>query len=74
MHKLDSISRLLILSGVLLILAGLIWHGSGGKIPLGKLPGDFRFESENNKIYIPLTSSLLISALLSLIAWIFKKF
>lgn len=69
----DSISKSLIVLGLILIFFGLWWHFSGGKIPLGRLPGDFKIESENAKFYFPLTSSLLISALLSLIAYFLKK-
>lgn len=49
----DSISKSLIILGVVLIVAGLLWHFSGGKIPLGRLPGDISIEGENSKIFIP---------------------
>lgn len=69
----DSLSKTLIILGGVLILSGLVWHFSGGKIPLGRLPGDIRIEGENSKIYIPITSSILVSAILSLIAWLVRK-
>lgn len=69
----DNIARNLVVIGVILILAGLIWHFSGGKIPLGRLPGDIRIESANTKFYFPITSSLIISAILSLLAFLFRK-
>ena len=69
----DSISKTLIVLGVVLIFSGLVWHFSGGKIPLFRLPGDIRIENENTKIFIPITTSLLISGLLSLIGYLFKK-
>ena len=69
----DNISKALIISGCVLIVFGLIWHFSGGKIPLGSLPGDIKIENDNTKIYIPLTTSLIISAILSLIAYLMKK-
>lgn len=68
----DNISKSLIIAGSLFILAGLIWHFSGGNIPLGSLPGDIRIEKENTKIFIPITSSILISALFSLVAYLFS--
>ncbi len=43
------------------------------KLPLGRLPGDILLERENFRFYLPLTSMLLVSALLSLILWLFKK-
>lgn len=65
--------RILILTGLILLVAGL-WITYGPKIPLlGKLPGDIRIEKENFTLYIPLGTSLLISALLSLLFWIFRR-
>lgn len=69
----DNISKTLIGLGVFFILAGGLWYLTGGKIPLGKLPGDIRIETENTKFYFPITTSLIISALLSLIAYLFRK-
>lgn len=69
----DNISKTLLIAGFVLIAAGLIWHFSGGKIPLGRLPGDIRIESENSSFYFPLTTCLLLSAVLSLIGWLFRK-
>ncbi|MGE3608369.1 MAG: DUF2905 domain-containing protein [Bacteriovoracaceae bacterium] len=69
----DSISKTLILIGVLFIFFGLIWHLSDGRIPFGRLPGDIRIETENTKVYLPITTSLIISALLSLVAYFLRK-
>lgn len=65
--------RLLIILGVVLILAGLLLT-YGGRIPwLGRLPGDIRIERENFSFYFPLASSLLVSLLLSLLFWLFRR-
>jgi hypothetical protein len=69
----NALSKTLIILGGLLIVAGLIWHFTNGRIPLGRLPGDFRYESENTKIYVPITTSIVISVLLSLLAYLFRK-
>lgn len=69
----DNISKTLLISGAALIVAGLVWHFSGGKIPLGRLPGDIRIQSENSSFYFPLTTCLLLSAILSLISYLFRK-
>jgi len=69
----DNISKTLLIAGFVLIGAGLIWHFSGGKIPLGRLPGDIRIESENSSFYFPLTTCLLLSAVLTFIGWLFRK-
>ncbi|MDY0267714.1 DUF2905 domain-containing protein [Trichloromonas sp.] len=65
--------RLLIILGLVLILVGLLLT-YGGRIPwLGRLPGDFRIERENFSFYFPLASSLLVSLLLSLLLWLFRR-
>jgi len=67
-----SISRLLIIVGVIFIAAGLLWpwlQRSG----LGRLPGDIVVERDNMKLYFPLTTSLIISLVLSVLYWIFRK-
>ena len=52
--------------GVLLVLIGLlVW--SGGFSWFGRLPGDIRIEREHVRIYIPITSMLLLSIGLSLL-------
>lgn len=65
--------RLLIILGVVLILVGLLLT-YGGRIPwLGRLPGDIRIERENFSFYFPLATSLLVSLLLSLLFWLFRR-
>ncbi|MDW7757730.1 MAG: DUF2905 domain-containing protein [Desulfuromonadales bacterium] len=65
--------RMLILAGLILLAAGLLIT-YGPKIPLlGKLPGDIRVEKENFTFYFPLGTSLLVSALLSLLFWLFRR-
>ena len=61
--------KMLILAGGILILAGVVMIFSD-RIPfLGKLPGDIVIRRDQVKLYIPLTTSILLSALASLILW-----
>ncbi len=69
----DSKSKTLIALGLILIFLGFLLSLIGGKIPLGKLPGDIRIETFNVKFYLPLTTSLLLSVLLSLLIYLFRK-
>ena len=66
-----DVGRMLVLLGVLLIVAGgLLWLGgaAGGKIPfLGRLPGDIHVQRENWSFYFPLTTSILVSIVLTLV-------
>ena len=65
--------KLLILLGLVLIATGLLLTFAG-KIPLlGKLPGDIRIERENFSFYLPLGTCLLLSLVLSLLLWLFRR-
>jgi len=69
------ISKLLIIAGSILLLSGLIfWGGQKYLQWFGNLPGDIRIEKENFKIFVPITSMLLVSILLSLILWAIRHF
>ena len=39
----------------------------------GRLPGDIRYESDNTRVYIPFVSMLLVSVVLSLLAWLWRR-
>jgi hypothetical protein len=65
-------AKLLIGSGIVLIVAGLLWMLLGRFIHLGRLPGDIVVEKENFKFYFPLATCILLSVALSLIAYLFR--
>ena len=62
-------SRTLIIFGLVLVAAGLLWPFLA-KLGLGRLPGDIVIERENFRFYLPITTSLLLSGVLSLIFWL----
>jgi hypothetical protein len=64
--------RHLIIAGIVLIIAGLAWKWLV-RLPIGRLPGDFLIERPGVRVYVPITSMLLASALLTLISsWLRK--
>ena len=65
-------ARFLVILGLVLVLLGLLWPLIQ-KIGLGRLPGDIVIHRDHFHFYFPLTTSLLISALLSLIWWLFRR-
>ena len=65
-------ARWLIILGVVLLLAGLLWPWLA-KLGLGRLPGDIVIERENFRLYFPVTTSILISIILSLILWLLNR-
>jgi len=64
--------RTLIILGLLVLAVGLFWPWLQ-KLPLGRLPGDIVVERENFRLYLPLGSMVLVSLLLSLVLWIFRR-
>lgn len=63
---------LLITAGAILLIAGLAWPlilRSG----LGRLPGDIMVERGNFRFYFPIVTSLLISGILTLVAWLLRR-
>lgn len=65
--------KILIVIGVILIFVGIVITYSG-RIPfLGKLPGDFRIERDNFRFYFPLTTSILLSILVSVILYLINR-
>jgi hypothetical protein len=64
--------KVLILAGLAAILIGLLWPWLG-RLPLGRLPGDILIERENFRLYIPLTSMILVSGLITLILWLLRR-
>ena len=64
--------RWLIVLGAVLVIAGLLWPWLT-KLGLGHLPGDIRIERKGFVFYFPLTSGLIVSGLLTLILWIFRR-
>jgi H+/Cl- antiporter ClcA len=65
---------ILFLGLILVVVGGVLWL-SGNKLSwLGNLPGDIRIEKENVKIYIPITTMILVSVVLSLVFWLIRRF
>ncbi len=64
----ETISRYLMLGGIIIFLiGGGIFLAAKFGIPLGRLPGDIRIEGQNGSFYFPLTSSILVSVILSIL-------
>jgi hypothetical protein len=71
----EQTGKALIIIGVILVIAGLIIYLAGNKLNwFGHLPGDINILRENVRIFIPVASMILLSALLSLILYIIRKF
>ena len=65
-------TRILVTLGVILIVVGIAWPWLS-KLGFGRLPGDIVIERDNFRFYFPITSMVLVSLVLSLIFWLFRK-
>ena len=69
----SSLARFLVLAGVLLIVAGIL-VGVAPQLPwLGRLPGDLRIERPGLRLYVPITTGLLLSLVLSGLLYLISR-
>ncbi len=64
--------RFLITAGLLLALIGLAWPW-GSRLPLGRLPGDLLIERPGFRLFVPFTTMLLLSLVVSLVLWLLRR-
>ena len=67
-----GLGRVLMVVGAVLLGIGALL-AAGVKIPLGRLPGDIVIRREHGAFYFPIVTCLLLSALLSLVAWLLRR-
>ncbi|MBI1370497.1 MAG: DUF2905 family protein [Planctomycetes bacterium] len=65
-------SRILLVLGIVLVIAGLLWPWLG-KLGPGRLPGDIVIEREGFRVYLPLMTSLPVSLALSFLFWLLNR-
>jgi len=65
-------SRFLITLGIVLVIAGLAWPFLA-KLGLGRLPGDIHVEREGLSFYFPITTGVIVSAVISLVLWLLRR-
>ncbi|TAK57381.1 MAG: DUF2905 domain-containing protein [Bacteroidetes bacterium] len=72
--QLQYIGKMLVLFGGVIALTGLALMFTD-KIPfLGKLPGDINIKKDNFQFYFPITTSIIISIVVSLVMWLISYF
>lgn len=64
--------RILIIIGIVLVILGILWPWLQ-KAGLGRLPGDIALERDNFRFYFPITTSIIISIVITLLFWLFRK-
>jgi hypothetical protein len=69
----SELGKFLVIAGLFIAAVGaLLWSGFG-RGWLGRLPGDIHYTRDNFSFHFPIVTCLLLSILLSLILWLFKK-
>jgi hypothetical protein len=70
--NMDQFGKAILSIGVILIIVGLLMM-LGNKLGIGKLPGDIYLEKGNFKFFFPITTSIILSIILSLLLKIFRR-
>mgnify|MGYP005844884271 CR=1 FL=1 len=67
-------ARWFIVAGVVLVAIGLVLHFAPGLMQwFGKLPGDLDWRSDRTRVFVPITSMIVISVLLTIIINLFNR-
>ena len=69
----QDFGKMIFILGLVLVAAGALLWKTGGLGGLGKLPGDVFVQKGSATFYFPIVTCLLISALLTLLSWFFRK-
>lgn len=64
--------RALIIIGLIVVAIGVAWPWLS-KLPLGRMPGDFVVDRPGLKVFFPLTTMLIVSIVVSLLLWLFRR-
>jgi uncharacterized membrane protein YidH (DUF202 family) len=68
-----STGLIIVVIGAVVVVVGLLAM-TGALSWFGRLPGDIRYEGQNTRVYIPITSSIIASVVLSVVLWLFQLF
>jgi hypothetical protein len=69
----NDFGKCLVIAGLAIAAIGaLIWSGFG-RGWFGRLPGDIHYKGDNFSFYFPIVTCLLLSVLISLVLWLFRK-
>ena len=69
----NSLGKLLFIVGLVIAAVGLMLWSGIGRNWFGRLPGDIHYTKGNFGFYFPVVTCLLISAILTVLMWLFRK-
>ncbi|MCK4704994.1 MAG: DUF2905 domain-containing protein [Gammaproteobacteria bacterium] len=64
---------LMVIGAIIFLMGSLLYFAPWSLNWFGKLPGDIRFETDHGKIFIPITSMLIVSVVLTVLLNLFKR-
>jgi hypothetical protein len=64
--------RILIIVGIIVLVIGFLWPWLV-KLPIGRLPGDIIIDRPGFKLYLPITTAIIASIIISLVLWFLRK-
>jgi len=71
--RMRDIGKLLFIAGLIIAIAGMLMWKTGGLGPIGHLPGDISIQRPGFSFYFPIATCLLISVILTLLMWLFRR-
>jgi hypothetical protein len=69
----SDLGKVLVVAGLVLVGIGLVLWTGIGRGWLGRLPGDFHYAKGNFSFHFPVATCLLLSLVLTLMLWLFRK-
>ncbi|MEP0815283.1 MAG: DUF2905 domain-containing protein [bacterium] len=74
MNPAYEIGKFILIIGAVLVVVGALLMFSRGNLPIGNLPGDIAVKRDNWSFYFPITTSIILSIVLTLIFWLISRF
>jgi len=68
-----DLGKLLVIVGLVITFVGVLLWKTGGLGGFGRLPGDISIHKGQSSFYFPIVTCLLISVVLTLLMWLFRK-
>ena len=65
-------NKSIIIIGIIIVVIGVMWPLLS-KLPIGRLPGDIAIKKDGFSLYLPITTMIIVSIVLSVIIWFFRK-
>lgn len=72
-NDMNELGKGLVIVGLAIVVVGLVLWSGAGKGWFGRLPGDLHYTKGNFSFYFPIVTCLLLSVLLTLLLWIFRR-